>query len=154
MSEIIINKGMHRYTKQFSVDELLPQLFTFSKKDKYVVIDGFKIKSNSDRYYLFRKSQKCVVCGCEGTYMHIEKDKVNETWHVNLYGLDKEGNEVLFTKDHIVPKSKGGKDNQSNYQVMCFTCNNEKKNSLKDVSLDQINEKTTRMEIYNKKVKK
>ena len=31
-----------------------------------------------------------------------------------------------MTKDHIIPKSKGGKNELSNYQTMCTYCNNEK----------------------------
>jgi hypothetical protein len=37
---------------------------------------------------------------------------------------------VLFTQDHIVPVSLGGKSIQDNLQVMCFNCNQKKGNSL------------------------
>ena len=45
-----------------------------------------------------------------------------------MYGV-KNGEEVLFTKDHIIPKSKGGKNHISNYQTMCEPCNSEKGNN-------------------------
>lgn len=35
-----------------------------------------------------------------------------------------------MTKDHIIPKSKDGKDDISNYQTMCYKCNLEKGNNL------------------------
>lgn len=35
-----------------------------------------------------------------------------------------------MTKDHIIPKSKGGIDDLSNYQTMCERCNKEKGNEL------------------------
>lgn len=36
---------------------------------------------------------------------------------------------VMMTKDHIVPRSKGGPTNWNNLQVMCSICNGEKGNS-------------------------
>lgn len=51
------------------------------------------------------------------------------TYHWNLYAL-KEGEEVLMTKDHIIPKSKGGRNHLSNYQPMCQKCNQEKDDKL------------------------
>lgn len=30
--------------------------------------------------------------------------------------------------DHIVPLSKGGKNKESNFQVLCISCNSKKKN--------------------------
>lgn len=47
---------------------------------------------------------------------------------MNLYGYDKDGNEVLMTKDHIVPKSLGGRNCLENYQTMCCVCNCNKGN--------------------------
>jgi 5-methylcytosine-specific restriction endonuclease McrA len=43
-----------------------------------------------------------------------------------LYGKNSKGEEVLLTKDHIKPKSLGGKNHHSNYQTMCVDCNVEK----------------------------
>ena len=50
--------------------------------------------------------------------------------HFNLYGLEDE-EEVMFTKDHIIPKSKGGRTHISNMQTMCSNCNNAKGNRLR-----------------------
>lgn len=44
--------------------------------------------------------------------------------------IDDNDNEVLMTKDHIIPKSKGGKNNLSNYQPMCCICNKQKDNNI------------------------
>ena len=38
--------------------------------------------------------------------------------------------DLRFTIDHILPKSRGGRDEFSNYQASCLICNWEKNNSL------------------------
>ena len=67
---------------------------------------------------------------------YFEKNKMSNagSFHLNLYGIDENGNEVLFTKDHILPKSKGGNDYITNYQTMCERCNKNKSSvmSLRD----------------------
>jgi len=94
--------------------------------------DGLMIKMNSQRYRLFKRSCKCVRCGIEGTLMYLEKPiKSDETnWHFNLYAVKDDGTEVLMTKDHIIPKSIGGKNILENYQTMCAECNSKKGNAL------------------------
>lgn len=94
--------------------------------------DGLMIKMNSQRYRLFQRSCKCVRCGVVGTRMYLEKaEKCNEnSWHFNLYGVREDGTEVMMTKDHIIPKSLGGKNCLENYQTMCSDCNGEKGNIM------------------------
>ena len=72
------------------------------------------------------KGINCVDYGLKAEYYWIEKHRISNSEfsvHANLYGIDKNGEEVLFTKDHIHPKSKGGKDHIDNYQTMCSPCN-------------------------------
>lgn len=96
-----------------------------------VSFDGDNIKGNSHRYQtFFTKGLRCVCCGIEGQYFAKEKSGKDKSYHLNLYAVDDEGNEVLMTKDHIIPKSKGGKDHITNYQTMCETCNFAKGNSM------------------------
>jgi len=98
---------------------------------------GQKIKMFSDRYKVFKNSCTCVECGIEGAFFALERSfqpnqeaNPHYRYHMNLYAIkiddDGEEVEVLMTKDHIVPRAKGGKDNISNYQTMCTTCNQEK----------------------------
>ena len=49
-----------------------------------------------------------------------------------MYAVDDNGDEILMTKDHILPRSKGGIDDISNYQTMCKPCNEAKGNKLED----------------------
>lgn len=104
-------------------------LFEKLKKDSKVELDGDIIKGNSQRYQLFfAKGIKCACCGIEGKYFAKEKRIKDKSYHLNLYGLDDNGQEVLITKDHIIPKSKGGRDELDNYQTMCIKCNKKKGN--------------------------
>ena len=106
-----------------------------NRKEKKVILDGDKIKADSQRYCVFEKSLRCVSCGIMGAYFVKEKNVPKEkSWHLNLYAVDHNGKEIRMTKDHIVPKSKGGKDFVSNYQTMCIVCNQKK-----GVNLDKNN---------------
>ena len=53
---------------------------------------------------------------------------------MNLYAINEKGEEVLMTKDHIEPKSLGGKNSLNNYQTMCTICNCEKGSKIENVN--------------------
>ena len=93
------------------------------------VFDDYPIKVYSQRYELFLGSTKCIKCGLEANYYRIERHETHNSWHFNLYGV-RNGNEILFTKDHIIPKAHGGKNILSNYQTMCAECNLKKGSNL------------------------
>lgn len=86
---------------------------------------------NSLRYWLFKeKGTKCVCCGLEGKFFAVESSHGSNQWHLNLYAVDKNGNEILMTKDHIMPQSKCKTDDKfslDNLQPMCTICNGKKK---------------------------
>lgn len=90
--------------------------------------DGFLVKPYSERYQTFyNKGIKCSKCGIEGKYFMLEPhagDEETNIRHFNLYTADG----ILMTKDHIIPRSKGGKNHISNYQTMCCSCNEKKGN--------------------------
>lgn len=121
----------------YSIEEVRSKvkdvLFEKDKKLAKVDFDGDLIKGNSQRYQtFFTKGCKCVVCGIEGKYFAKERHLQNKSYHLNLYAVDDNGDEILMTKDHIMPRSKGGIDDISNYQTMCKLCNEAKGNKLED----------------------
>jgi len=109
-----------------------------TNKKRIVDFDGDPIKMDSQRYYLFKRDGcVCVDCGLEGTFFRKERDAnfnhkqaIEPRFHFNLYAIDENGEEVMITKDHIWPKSKGGSNTMKNYQVLCYTCNQKKKNKF------------------------
>jgi 5-methylcytosine-specific restriction endonuclease McrA len=89
-----------------------------------VMFDGDIMKMRSARYEVFKQCGiKCVSCGIVGTHFVKERSHNSGPYHFNLYATNANGYEVLMTKDHIIPKSKGGKDSMDNYQTMCVVCN-------------------------------
>jgi len=107
------------------------------RKDRITVeIAGEFVNPTSWRYRLFLlKSTECVHCGLKGTIWALERHiakktgKISERYHINLYGITPDG-EVMLTKDHITPRSLGGKDTLHNFQTLCHTCNAIKGNKL------------------------
>jgi hypothetical protein len=94
--------------------------------------EGLDVLSGLLGYKVFKhKGVKCSCCPMEGEYFALERtpgpgsSKYNN-WHFNLYGKNKFGREVMLTKDHVNPKSRGGSDEISNLQPMCFICNTRK----------------------------
>lgn len=68
---------------------------------------------------------KCQCCDRTGTELRLE------LWgdgglHLDLYGFEPDGSDFLMTRDHIMPKSKGGRNTIANYQPMCQYHNSEK----------------------------
>jgi len=85
----------------------------------------FVTKLSSVRLRTFKKSTECVCCGRKGTLMGLDLPIGQSRPHFNLYCV--EGNKrILMTKDHIVPKARGGKNHISNMQTMCCHCNSAK----------------------------
>ena len=77
----------------------------------------------------FHKGIDCIMdCGAKGAYFKMERSPgpphiLYSEWHLNLYAIDNNGREVLMTKDHRHPKSKGGLDTLDNLDPMCTVCN-------------------------------
>lgn len=122
-----------------NIEELLNDIVN-CKEDRYELPNGYKVKPDSLRYLTFNQNLECVNCGLKGRFLALEKcindpggnegRKEGQGFHLNLYALDNLGREVLMTKDHIIPKSKGGTDDLSNLQTMCTHCNENKSNIM------------------------
>lgn len=117
------------HLKLYHPDEIL-KLVGLEDKSIELVVDGIKHQVNisSLRLQCFKRSRVCVKCGLEGIIISADTftSKSNrDSTHFNLYSVF-EGKLRLMTKDHITPKSKGGRDHLNNLQTMCDQCNNKK----------------------------
>ena len=93
----------------------------------------YPINLKEDRYSCFKlKGLYCYACNLEGSYFAIElvASDSYSGYSLNLYGKRSCGKEEYFTKDHVLPKSFGGKDSIQNYKTMCWPCNAKKGNKI------------------------
>ena len=108
-------------TRHYTVQEVLDIIEIRPKKYR-TTFDGDEINI-TPRLMMYKKcGVKCVVCGLEGQYFVKERPEPTQVWHLNLYAVV-DGEEVLMTKDHIIPYARGGKNQLDNYQPMCQPCN-------------------------------
>lgn len=130
--EKVKHKG-YIHLKSFPAEEIL-RIVGIDERLPYVVGDTlYRVKMNSARLLCLKKSQVCVSCGRVGTIMSLDRFRAKSkipSAHFNLYCKLDDGRYILMTKDHIIPKSKGGKDHESNLQTMCQRCNGKKADKL------------------------
>lgn len=138
-----------RHTLPYRYAEIDPEAFLNAFKEaqdtnqRYFYIDNYRFKTQSHRYHLFAdKGTQCASCGLQANTFIVESGIEDERPHANLYHIthDKDGNEIatLFTKDHILPRSLGGKDEQINYQTMCEPCNKTKGNKMSETDVSYV----------------
>lgn len=100
---------------------------------KRTPFDGVLLKLTTLRMMtFFEDGTKCHCCGLDASYFAIERNATEAkrdpktNYHLNLWGIDENGDEVLFTHDHTLARALGGKDDRSNTKTMCTKCNFEK----------------------------
>lgn len=125
-----------------------------NKKEGQVLINGYKVVSDSSRYEnFFYHGCKCVKCGAEAEFAALEKDTCSkDKYHINLYAVVN-GKERMLTKDHIYPRSLGGYDALVNYQVLCSKCNGKKGDKTEltpEVALERGYTSLERVEVLEK----
>lgn len=95
--------------------------------DKRTEFSGQLVRLGSVRLQTFAAyGTTCVCCNKKATHFAMERHLNNEVYHLNLYGIDDDGSELLFTHDHILARSLGGPDHICNTQTMCTKCNSYK----------------------------
>lgn len=144
---------MIRNPKKYSIDSVFEFVQSHVNVDNYMryknnkeyrkryEFDGDLMKPWSLRYFTFiKKGCTCSHCGLHASHFYKEHARPDDSFHFNLYGVNEKGEEILFTKDHHNPKSKGGADKLKNFVTMCELCNRKKAdmtpeewNNIKDI---------------------
>lgn len=97
-----------------------------------VGVTSLRLKTFARDYNTGNGLLRCVTCGLHAAFFAVEVDAWNkqpnaqDKPHMNLYGVNEGGEEVLFTHDHILARGLGGRDALVNTQTMCSPCNYEK----------------------------
>lgn len=103
--------------------------------DERATVEGTPgtVNTKSLRMRMFaEKGVVCCVCGLKGAFFATERSAGSKdvSAHFNLYAVNQYGHEILMTRDHIIPKSRGGQELMSNMQPMCCKCNSRKGSKL------------------------
>jgi len=125
---------LHGYTlsKEYSIEEIEDKIKS-NPEEKFFLdeeVTDRKIKLRRANYYA-EIGYECVnpECGTVGD-RYILGTAADGAIHLDLYGIDKDGDLHMITIDHIHPKSKGGRNHVSNYQAMCKVCNEKKADNI------------------------
>lgn len=117
-----------------SIDEILEAVRAgYGQEDAKHTVDGYTFNVHSLRLKTFLQHKRhtgihCKACGLKASFFSVDsfaRQSDLPSVHVNLYGVSGD-KEILFTRDHKVPKAKGGGDGLNNSQVMCQPCNSKK----------------------------
>ena len=121
--------GLIRIGKKHKPEFILSLIGSPYYKGNRVFLGRDAVNTRTMSLYTFKRHGIiCECCGLKGEYFVKEKQTMRykkDQIHLNLYGI-KNGREVLFTSDHIVPKKKGGSNGINNRQTLCKTCNSIK----------------------------
>jgi len=120
--------------KSYELQHVLPHIRAArTGGPERIELDGELVAVTSVRLQTFAfKGTRCVSCGIEGLRFRKVRTHPSDTRpHINLYAAGQSDLiEVLMTKDHIIPRARGGSDALSNMQTMCFRCNERKGSSM------------------------
>ena len=115
---------------KFPICEVMRLIPNSQNRRLTVNLAGFDLKIGTLRLVNFKQNGiVCEYCGREAThfelntFVHDKEDIMSP--HFNLFS-----NGVLMTQDHVIPKSKDGKDTLDNLVVACLICNSNKANEI------------------------
>lgn len=127
----------HKYCR-YELNEILP--FIGEKTKKLIIPNSGKshsVRLDPKRLLLILNNTKCKCCNLQGTHFWLERNGRDP--HLNFYGTNSNGHEVMLTADHIIPKSKGGPHELYNMQLLCERCNQKKSDKI--IPIDQLQKK-------------
>lgn len=147
---------------RYPVEEILPLIGLDKPR---IQLGAHSVKVSSNRLECLRRNQTCVWCkrrgtvfvlekhgkgqrlggincfvkDCQACFFHAQKEHSSgDSPHLNLYHVNRIGGLLLMTKDHIIPRSRGGSDGMNNLQTLCRECNQSKGSDIPAIFPQQI----------------
>ena len=138
-----IKKQQYERIGSLDIEKVFPLIeeHFHNPKKMRVHIEHYFVNVNSLRLKSFLlHGISCSCCETQASFFAVERSTgTQESYHLNLYGIDKDGAEVLFTHDHILARGLGGKDSIENTRTSCGPCN-WKKGALEHLIKESVDE--------------
>lgn len=94
------------------------------------------IENNKDHVRMYDKlkdsKDKADAMGCEGEFTEDEWKNLCERYGNRCLKCGREGDYLSLTVDHVVPTSRGGRNDITNIQPLCGPCNSSKRTKTTD----------------------
>ena len=138
-----MNNQQYERAGTLSIEEVFKEIknhLDFSGRKRIKIKDFFVNVQSLRLRTFFHTGVDCPCCDTKATFFAVERNPGNKHFHLNLYGIDKNKEDVIFTHDHTLARALGGNDDLSNTQTMCGPCNWEKgkhENTLRQEQLAQ-----------------
>lgn len=147
--------------RKFTVAEVLGAEVEQHDK-KWSVIPSLGVYINTNALLMWKKHGVfCCVDKCERTGLFFAaertpgKGSMYNEWHLNLYAVDPNDDEVLMTQDHVLARGNGGEDHVDNLQPMCYPHNQRKGDTQMSDFITRVSETNHQQErAQNKKNEK
>lgn len=104
---------------------------TLKKNTNKILIRGKLTNITASRTVktAIKNNKRCISCKVDSHCVAVVRN-VNTGRENVVFLIDNGERYVPLTKDHIVPKARGGTDKFQNLQCMCLDCNSEKADTV------------------------
>lgn len=92
-----------------------------------------RLRQHQRRHELRRRARKNEAEGC---HSEAEWEALKQHYRHTCLRCGKHEPEIVLTRDHVVPLTKGGSDWITNIQPLCAVCNSSKNNKIVDYRLN------------------
>lgn len=126
-------KTFHRFDRLAVIEDYESILQRIREEQPSMDFQGHSLPLTGLRLKTFATSEPCCSnpdCGLTPAYFAVERQAHSKNpeseyakYHLNLYGIDSKGREILFTHDHTLARGMGGADSRENTTLMCHPCN-------------------------------